>query len=153
MNYIKLQTDILKAKEAEDLRGKPSPFKYGLIDNYVGIIVNGSYLVLVPKCAFYLDFEKTFPKQVPIKIEQILKFRDAEDALPATDTGITRRIETVNKTIKVFTTEKADIWVDKDHFKYFGKDVTEYRGTEKNKPLYLFEYEVLVGMVLPVNHS
>lgn len=150
MNYIKLQQDILKAKFIEDTRGRRSPFAYGFYEESVAIVIDSQYIVFVPKCAFYLDLEKTFPKNVPLTVGKMIKPYDTE---PITDTGMIRTIEDGRK-IRVFSGAKDEIWIDDRKFKYFGKDdVTEYRGTDKKSPIYLYEYEVLVGMILPVNHA
>ena len=150
MNYIKLQQDILKAKFVEDTRGRKSPFAYGFYEESIAIVIDGHYIVFIPTCAFYLDLKKTFPKLVPVNVEKIIKPYDTE---PITDTGMIRTVEDGLK-VRVFSGKTDQIWIDEKCFKYFGKDeVTEYRGTGKKYPIYLYEYEVLVGMLLPVNHA
>lgn len=150
MNYIKLQQDILKAKFDEDTRGRRSPFLYGLYENSVAIIVNGCYIVFVPKHCFYLDLKKVFPDNVPVKLDTMLK--RIYEAEPVEDTKSIRIVTDKERKVRVFAGPKDQIWLADDTFKYFGKDVTEYRGTDKKGPVYLYEYEVLVGIILPVNH-
>ena len=58
MNHIKLQQDILKAKDAEDKRGKRSPFMYGLKENSVYICVNRCCIVVIPFLGFLHIFRK-----------------------------------------------------------------------------------------------
>ena len=150
MNYVKLQTDILKAKFIEDTRGRKSPFMYGFYEESVAIIIDGHYMALVPKCAFYLDLEKVFPKLVPVDVKKMIKPYDTETI---TDTGMIRTVGDGHK-VRVFSGKNDQIWIDEKFFKYFGKDdVTEYRGINKKYPIYLYEYEVLVGMLSPVNHA
>ena len=149
MNYLKLQTDILKAWERENTRGKKSPFMYGLLDETVGITVDEHYIVMVPRCAFALDLKRVFEKQEPY---DLTRFTDYHDTEPIYDTGILR-ITADGRKVRVFSSSNDEIWIDEKYFGYFGQDVTEYRGSAKNKPVFLFEEEVLVGMLLPVAHS
>lgn len=155
MKTVKLLTDILKASEKRDQGGKKSPFMYGETKDSIAIAVGGSYLVFVRKDRFYLDLEKCFPKQTPLNLKKIM-FEDPEDALLAYDTGMTRKVAD-GRTIKIFETEKATIWIDSDCFRYLDLDGLIFKGTEKNKPIYVYEDsnlgETLVGFILPVNHS
>lgn len=155
MKTVKLLTDILKASEKRDQGGKKSPFMYGETEDSIAVAVGGSYLVFVRKDRFYLDLEKCFPKQTPLNLKKII-FEDPGDAFLAYDTGMTRKVED-GRTIKIFETEKATIWIDADNFRYLDLDGAIFKGTEKNKPLYVYEDsnlgEMLVGMILPVNHN
>ena len=150
MNYIKLQQDILKAKYIEDTRARRSPFVYGFYEESVAIVINGSCIVFIPKCEFYLDLDKVFPKNVPIKLDTVMK--NIYEAEPIEDTRATRIVADDRK-VRIFSGKNDQIWIADDLFKYFGKDVTEYRGTDKRSPIYLYEYKVLVGVLYPVNHA
>ena len=60
MNYIKIQSDILKAKDKCNISGKRFPYMYGYYDNNVGIVDDGKALYLIPDKLFYLDKDKIF---------------------------------------------------------------------------------------------
>lgn len=150
MNYIKLQQDILKAKFIEDTKGRQSPFWYGLYKESVAIIIDGHYIVFIPKCAFYLDLDKIFPKVKPANINTIIKC--INEAEPIQDTRAMRIVADDQK-VRIFSGKNDQIWIADDLFKYFSKDVTEYRGIDKKSPIFLYEYEVLVGVLYPVNHA
>lgn len=157
MKTIKLLTDILKASDKRDQGGKKSPFRYGERDGSIGVCVDGHYIAFVRKDRFYLDLEKCFPKQTPLNLKKII-FEDPDDALDAYDTGTTRRIPAADRTVRIFETDRATIWIDEDSLKYFDlDDRTVFKGTEKNKPFYIYEDTnlglILVGFILPVNHS
>lgn len=155
MKTIKLLTDILKASEKRDQGGKKSPFMYGETENSIAIAVEGHYLVFCRKDRFYLDLEKCFPKQTPLDLRKIM-FEDPDYALDAYDTGMTRKIAD-GRTVKIFETEKATIWIDANCFRYLDLDGAIFKGNEKNTPLYVYEDsnlgETLVGFILPVNHN
>ena len=155
MKVTKLLTDIIKASEKRDQKGKKSPFMYGVTDESIVIIVDGHYMIFVRKDRFYLDLEKCFPKMTPVDVKKII-FEDPDDALLAYDTGMTRKLED-GRTIKIFESEKATIWIDADNFRYLDLDGVIFKATEKNKPLYVYEESnlgnTLVGFILPVNHN
>ena len=146
MNHIKLQQDILKAKDAEDKRGKRSPFMYGLKENSVCICVNRCCIVVIPRVYWYLDNEKVF-STTPIKLDHMFKMD--EDTVPVYDIGLIRTLPDGRK-VREFKGDKFSVYLAEDNLKYFGKDVTEYQAINETSPVYLYEYNSLVGIVLPV---
>lgn len=151
MKYLQLQKDLLTAADKRDRTGKRSIFTYGITGNKLAVCVDGNYLVFVPKDRFYLDLDKIFPQRTPLDLKKIM-YEDPEDALPAIDTGVTRTVADGRK-VRVFTNDKADIWIAETCLKYFDLSISTFAGTEKNKALYIFEDDIgktLVGMVLPV---
>ena len=154
MNHIKLQQDILKARYRESTGGRNLPYMYGLTDTGVGIVVDRSYLIMVPWAVWYLDLEKIFQDRKPVNIENMIKGH--WDTIPAYDTGMIRVLTQDKRNVGVFKLDKPDseeIWIAINNLKYFDKELTTYTGTAKNKPVYLYEYEALVGMILPVAHN
>lgn len=153
MNYIKLQADILKAADKQERSGKRSPYMYGMIEDFIGVIVDGYYLTLIRKNRFYLDLDKVFPHTAPVTIKNFID--GSEDTLQAEDTGVIRTVADGRK-VRVFETKEAEIWIDENALKYFDLSNSTFRASEKNKPLYIYEDdlgETLVGMIFPVNHS
>ena len=154
MNYLKLQSDLLKAADKRDRTGKRLSFTYGQTESAIAVIVDEHYIVFIPKYRWYLDIDKVFAKMTPLDLKKIM-YEDPEDALPAIDTGITRNLSDGRK-VRVFENDKVTIWIDGACLKYFDLSNATFKATEKNKPLYIYETdnigESLVGYVLPVNY-
>lgn len=85
MNYIKLQTNMLKQAEAHRTRGKAFGWHYGTTDEHV-YITDGHFAVRIPATCFYLDINRVFSKQTPMNSMPAL-FEKAETAQPAERTG------------------------------------------------------------------
>ena len=147
MNHIKLQQDILKAKDAEERRGKRSPFAYGLIENYVYVCVNRCSIVIIPDPLWYLDNEKVF-STTPLNLDNVLKAK--EDTVPVYDIGLIRTLPDGRK-VRKFKSENFSVYLAEENLKYFGKDVTDYQGNNERSLVYLYEYDRFVGIVCPVN--
>ena len=147
MNHIKLQQDILKARDAEDRRGKRFPFSYGLTGKSIYVCVNHNYFVVIPSALWYLDSEKVF-STIPLNLDYFCKAE--EGTVSIYETGLIRTLPDGRK-VKQFSSEKFDVYVDEDILKYFGKDVTDYRAINEKSLVYLYEYDRLVGIVCPVN--
>ena len=45
------------------------------------------------------------------------------------------------------------IFLDENNLKYFDLEDSTFKGTNRKNPIYIYENEELVGMVLPVNHK
>lgn len=146
MNHIKLQQDILKAKDAEDKRGKRSPFMYGLEENSVCICVNHCCVVVIPRVYWYLDNGKVF-STTPLKLDNMFKIK--EDTVPVYDIGLIRMLPDGRK-VREFKGDEFSVYLAEDNLKYFGKDVTEYQAINEKSPVYLYEYNRLAGIVYPV---
>lgn len=146
MNHIKLQQDILKAKDAEDKRGKRSPFRYGLKEDSVYICMNAC-CVVIPGVYWYLDNDKVF-STTPLKLDNMFKIK--EDTVSVYDIGLIRTFPDGRK-VREFKGDKFSVYLAEDNLKYFGKDVTEYQAINEKSLVYLYEYDRLVGIVCPVN--
>lgn len=164
MDYTKLQTDILKAAIAEDHFKKVSPFLWSDCGDDLAIMVEGFYVVFIPKTEFYLDVNKVF-KNEPVK--KVYNETELRYAYPAYDTQQLRYVDPKKPPLKIFkladNVSDDEIRVNLNFFKYFGKDYEayHYKGHGKKKPLYVYEggetdtfqsFEHLVGILLPVNY-
>lgn len=155
MNYIKLLTDVLKARDKEKTRGVKSPYLYGYYEKYgekyIAISVYGHMLVFIPEKFFYLDIEKCFDQVEPLHVDKIINDDHAVDTY--TD-GIVKPVGGDPKhKIQIFSNDKADIWIAVDLLKLFDLSIAHFKASDKKSPLYIYEDETLVGMVLPVNHA
>lgn len=153
MKYLQLQTDILKAAYKQDTRGKASPFHCGDYENKIAVIVDGCYMVFVPEDKFYLDISYVFDK--PRDVSKMM--RSENEAIDAYNTGMIRTVLDGRK-VRVFSTDQeAEIWIAESNLKYFDLDKCTFKGSEKNKPLFIYEDtnlgSQLVGYILPVNHN
>ena len=154
MKYLKLQTDILKAADKRDRGGKLSPFQYGTVDNCVGVIVDGYYIVFIPYNRFYLKLDRAFSQAEPVKIEPMIW--GVHKTVNYFDTGLRRTIIEDGRTVRIFTNKFEDIWIDEKTLKYFDLEGAVFKGTDRKSPLFIYEEsrpEDLAGMILPVNHN
>ena len=157
MKYLKLQNDIIKAKDAALTKDKRSPFSYGIFDKwngekFIGVIINGNYVILIPIDKFYLNIDYVFENDKPFDFKKFIDDDALDFCKPAEDTGLIKTVAD-NKRVKILETETDIIWISVDNLKYFDEDVIEYMGTYKKSPVYVCEDGILAGMILPVNHN
>lgn len=154
MKYIPFLIEILKAADKRDRKNwLKTNYQYGVTDKSVGVIVDGAYIVFVPRDYFYLDIPKIFRGQAPHNLERLV-FDKEGYTVPAEDTGVTKTVVDDNK-VRIFETKKSEIWIDEKILKYFELDKSTFRGSDHKSPLYIYEEsnlgKMLVGMVLSVN--
>ena len=100
---------------------------------------------------FYLDIEKCFDQAKPLNVEKIINDDHAVDIY--TD-GIVKPVGGDPKhKVQIFSNDKADIWIAVKYLKLFDLSISHFKGSDKKSPLYIYEDETLVGLVLPVNHA
>lgn len=155
MNYIKLLTDVLKARDKEKTRGKKSPYLYGYYEKYgekyIAIAVDGHALVFIPEKFFYLDIEKCFDQAEPLLVDKMINDDHAVDTYTE---GIVKPVGGDPKhKVQIFSNDKADIWIAVDLLKLFDLSIAHFKASDKKSPLYIYEDETLVGLVLPVYHA
>lgn len=153
MNYVKLLTDVLKARDKEKTRGVKSPYLYGYYEKYgekyIAIVVDGHALVFIPERVFYLDIEKCF-ETIPLSVDKMIDYDNVVDTY--TD-GIVKPVGGDSKhKVQIFSNDKADIWIAVEYLKLFDLSISHFKGSNEKSPLYIYEDETLVGLVLPVNH-
>ena len=54
------------------------------------------------------------------------------------------------KTLRVFNKGKENIYVDESLIKYFDLENSTFKGHNSKSPIYIYEYEVMAGVVMPV---
>ena len=155
MNYIKLLTDVLKARDKEKTRGVKSPYLYGYYEKYgekyIVIAIDGHALVFIPERVFYLDIEKCFDQVEPLHVNKII---DDDNVVDTYTDGIVKPVGgDPKRKVQIFSNDKADIWIAVKYLKLFDLSISHFKGSDKKSPLYIYEDETLVGLVLPVNHA
>ena len=116
-----------------------------------GVKPGGKPHVLIPEKVFYLDIEKCFDQATPLNVEKMINDDHAVDTY--TD-GIVKPVGGDPKhKVQIFSNDKADIWIAVDLLKLFDLSIAHFKASDKKSPLYIYEDETLVGLVLPVNHA
>lgn len=154
MNYMKLQTDIIKAVDKEKNGGKKSPYKYGYYEQngekYIAIL-DDHKIVFIPEKFFYLNIDKVFDQ---VNVYHVDKMINVDNVVNTYTEGVIKPIKADPKIkVQIFSNDKADIWISVDLLKLFDLSVSHFKASDKKSPLYIYEDETLVGLILPVNHS
>ena len=56
----------------------------------------------------------------------------------------------IKKILRVFSNGNENIYVDESLIKYFDLENSTFKGRNRKSPIYIYEDEVMVGVVLPV---
>lgn len=142
MNTIKLMTDVMKAREKD---GSRMEWIYSDYTDDRCCVLNKHAIYIVDSYRFYLDVEKTFEKTVDAK-----KFIDPSNPLLVNviDTGITRKHEAL--TCRCLKSENFEVWIDEKYLKYLNKDDLRFMASSPKEPVYVYEDDVFVAVILPV---
>ena len=144
MKLAKLQQDILKAAVARDTKRKMFEFYWFESEDSVCISPTGYYMLIIPKERFYLSLDRVFTSPPT----NFTKFLDEPDMEIARDTGTIVKSEA--KTLHVFKVGDEDVFLDENNLKYFDLKACTFKGIDYKSSIYIYEYDLLVGMVLPV---
>lgn len=151
MNYLKLQTDLMKAANARDgWKHKNFDVPYFEANDRVWVCPEGYWMMGIPKYQFYLDIEKIWKDALPFKGEQFLKDADYTDYADDTRSSHQVEINGVKMNLHKFMVKSEEVFIKEEHLKYFEPDAV-FKGTGHKKPLFVYELNELVGMILPVN--
>lgn len=146
MNIINAQVEVLK--EAFKEKRKYKNIIYGTLEDKV-IIGNNTTLYVIPKKECAIDLTNIDSNNVKIIQESGLKGFINDDKY--TRVILTNDIKVYDKrTLRVFSKDDEKIYVDDDLLKYFDLKKSTFKGYNSKSPIYIYEYEVMVGMVLPV---
>lgn len=145
MNIAKIQSDVIAAL----VRGNKKNYTYGIgSHNGVGFVgvCSGPCLYLVRSKDFLIDLDKwgtpSFSPNNLMSIEPNTK--PAEKTLDMQYNPIIKSI------IVKIANESSHAWVDEKKLKMFSKDCT-FRIYNRKSPVFVYEDNELVGLVLPVN--
>ena len=152
MNYLKVQTDILKAVCKGNAHKVLRFVAKSLDGNEIYLICgeNASHFYILEKENFFLDYEKLVDEVGEVQshtIQNILKGIDKTELGYRTDQLI--YIENIKGNGVILKSEKYEVIVNEKLLKNFDKNCTFYLSGDLS-PVYIYEGVVLTGVVLPI---
>ena len=146
MNIINAQVEVLK----EALNGKRKHrVIYGTLDDKV-IIGNDTRLYVIPKKECAIDLTNISCVQVlqELTLKRFVNDSECEDLTLTNDI----RVLDDKRTLRVFTNGKEKIYLDERLIKNFDLKCSTFKGKGARSIVYIYEDEVMVGFLLPVNY-
>ena len=152
MNYLKVQTDILKAVCKGNVHKVLRSVAKSSDGNEIYLICGdaGSHLYILEKEKFFLDYEKLVDEVGDLQshiIQNILKGIDNAEQGYRTDQLI--YIPSIKGNGVILKSEKYEVVVNEKLLKNFDQNCTFHLSGDL-APLYIYEGYVLVGVVLPI---
>ena len=145
MNIIKAQVEVLK----EALKGKRKHnVIYGTLEDKV-IIGNNTILYVIPKEECGIDLTNVDCNNVNIIQESVLKGFINDDLCENITLTDDKKVVD-KKTLRVFSKGDENIYVDEFLIKNFDLKRSTFKGKGARSIVYIYEDEVMVGLVLPV---
>lgn len=145
MNIINAQVEVLK----EALNGKRKhKVIYGTLDDKV-IIGNETRLYVIPKEECGIDLTNVACVRV-LQESTLKKFVNDSECDNLTLTNDIKVLED-KITLRVFTNGKENIYLDERLIKNFDLKNSTFKGKGARSIVYIYEDEVIVGFLLPVN--
>ena len=151
---MKFQQDLLKAADERDgYNHKLFNYPWFETDDKIFICPQGHYFIAILKVQFYMDKEKVFKNTTPLNGGK--SFLNPDNLQMATDTHTIVMVDKNKAKMKLhkFVIGDEVIFLDENNLKYFDLEDSTFKGTNRKNPIYIYENEELVGMVLPVNHK
>lgn len=144
MNHVKIQVDIMKWNENNRIgrRNKIIFNGYQQDDENTFIVYNGVAIFIIPNNLVFLDLNKIFDGK-QMNVEKMLDYSKADKL---TNSYLSKTIE--KRKLKIYYNHEQTIYVDNDLYKYFDEEIEE-KGTTVKEPIYIFEYNQLIGVLLP----
>ena len=152
MNYLKVQTDILKAVCKGNVHKVLRSVAKSSDGNEIYLICGdvGSHFYILEKEKFFLDYEKLVDEVGDLQshiIQNILKGIDNAEQGYRTDQLI--YIPSIKGNGVILKSEKYEVVVNEKLLKNFDQNCTFHLSGDL-APLYIYEDYVLVGVVLPI---
>ena len=144
MNIINAQVEVLK----EALNGKRKHnVVYGTVEDKV-IIGNKFRLYVIPKeeCAIDLTNVSCVNVLQESTLKGLLNDSECEDLKLTNDI----RVLDDKRTLRVFTNGKENIYLDERLIKNFDLKYSTFKGKGARNVVYIYEYGVMVGFLLPI---
>lgn len=155
MNHFKLQQEIMKYAHKRDTTHKYtanwlwSRIKMGVSDFVMVVTDVRGYFV--PAEQWYLDCERVFEHG-----ENNLKaIADGANnyTVPLKDSGLRRKLQKITVAVLEGIDTDMEVWVDVKNLDLFDLSVATFKGTNEKSPVFVYEYDMLVGLVLPVKQT
>lgn len=145
MDYIKLQTDLMKAYQ----KGGVNAYRYWQNDDYTYLILDGCAVFAIPNECWLIQLNKVFSEDLKAAgIESILS--NIGYTKTAEFTGTQKaRIDRKNILAEIQTEEEESIWINHKYATMFGKEYI-LEATNSNAPVYFYDNNQFLGFVLPV---
>ena len=152
MNYLKVQTDILKAVCKGNVHKVLRCVAKSLDGNKIYLVCGdkGSHFYILEKDFFFLDYEKLVDKVGDLQshtIQSILKGIDKAEL--GYRTGQLIYIENIKGNGVILKSEKYEVVVNEKLLKNFDKNCTFHLSGDL-APVYIYEGYVLAGVILPI---
>ena len=152
MNYLKIQTDILKALCKDNVHKVLQWVSKSDDGNEIYLICgdNSSHFYILEKDYLFLDYERLVDKVGEIKsntIQNILQGVDKSELGYKTDQLI--HMESIKGNGVILKSEKYEVVINENFLKNFDKNCTFYLSGDKS-PVYIYEGYVLAGVILPI---
>lgn len=141
MDYYKIQIKILKAA-----LNKSNDYRFGRFNDSIAVIDRGIRILLVPDNQFFLSYDR-----VRNEIAELSSVKQMLQDDTSFYGNLTGDIKVINKKsyLKI-ASGKTEVWVDKDFLIEFDKDCA-FKISDFNKPIFVYEKNIMVGMLLPYN--
>lgn len=155
MKYLKFQQDLIKAAGDRDgWKHKPFNFPWFQTKNEVGVCPSANYVVLIPNDQLYIDVTKVF-KSTTINPTTILAQDNLKEAVDTKTSVEINNVHNKSKSVlRKFLVGDETVFLDERYLKYFDLEESTFKGSNRKSPIYVYEYgDVLVGLILPVNHT
>lgn len=145
MNYLKIQQNLLKAVDAKH---KSFNTYYCVTEDKVWVIHEGVLMMGIPKNLFYLDVDKIWKDIQPFKIETL--FKDTWNLKSAVDTNTTIQVTEFKKKLNLhkFVVDGEEVYIQEKYLEFFDPDA-RFEGRNSKAPLYVYENDEFVGLILP----
>lgn len=144
MNHVKIQVDIIKWNENNRIgrRNKTIFNGYQQDDENTFIVYNGVAIFIIPNNLVFLDLNKIFDGK-QMNVEKMIDYSNTDKL---SNSHLSKSIE--KRKLRIYYNHDQTIYVDNDLFKYFDEEIEE-KGTTIKEPIYIFECNQLIGMLLP----
>ena len=152
MNYLKIQTDILKALCKDNVHKVLQRVAKSEDGNKIYIIC-GSHFYILEKYFFFLDYEMLVNKVGELQsntIQNILKGADKSEDGYKTDQLI--HIEAIKGNGVFLKSEKHEVVINEKLLNNFDKNCT-FQLSGELSPVYVYEDCVLVGVIMPIKRN
>ena len=149
MNYLKIQTDILKALCKDNVHKVLQRVAKSEDGNKIYIICNSHFYIL-EKDFFFLDYEMVVDKVGELQhntIQNILKGADKSEDGYKTDQLI--HIEAIKGNGVFLKSENHEVVINEKLLNNFDKNCT-FQLSGELSPVYIYEGYVLAGVILPI---